>query len=357
MNAAGLDALWFTTAAEVQYFSGFRTRFWESPTRPWHLVVPANGKPIAVIPEIGAALMRTTWIEDIRTWPSPHPTDDGVSLLAAALKPYQRIGMPMGRESTLRMPLADLERLHAMLPGTRFTDASPLVQAVRMVKSEAEIATIREACSAASRAFERGPALFHQDQALSEAFRAFKIALLEEGAEDVPYLVGGAGQDGYANVISPPDAQPLTAGDILMLDTGACLRGYFCDFDRNFAIGHAGELAQNAYRALHRATDAALDAARPGVSCRELYRSMAAIIDQGGGDVGRMGHGLGMQLTEPPSLTAFDDTILSAGMVITLEPSMTVADGHMLVTEENIVIRDGPPELLSSRAPPELPVI
>ena len=56
----GLDALLFTTEAEMRYFTGFRTLFWLSPTRPWFLVVPMTGKPIAVIPEIGAALMRTT---------------------------------------------------------------------------------------------------------------------------------------------------------------------------------------------------------------------------------------------------------------------------------------------------------
>jgi Xaa-Pro aminopeptidase len=321
------------------------------------VVVPANGKPIAVIPEIGAALMRMTWIEDIRTWPSPHPADDGVSLLAAALKPYRRIGMPMGRESTLHMPLSEFERLRTMLPGGRFTDASPLVQAVRMVKSEAEISTIRAICTAASRAFARAPALFQQGQTLADAFRAFKIALLEEGAEDVPYLVGGAGQDGYADVISPPDAQPLVAGDILMLDTGASLRGYFCDFDRNFAIGRPSDTARQAHETLYRATEAGLVAARPGNTCAAVFLAMQVAIGQEGSDVGRYGHGLGMQLTEPPSLAGFDQTVLQPGMVITLEPSMTVRDGHIMVTEENIVIRDGPPELLSRRAPPELPLI
>ena len=357
MHAAGLDALWFTTEAEVRYFSGFRTLFWQSPTRPWHLIVPAHGKPLAVIPEIGAALMRETWIEDFRTWSSPHPTDDGVSLLAVALKPFRRIGMPMGRESSLRMPLAEFERLRAMLPGALFTDASPLVQAVRMVKSEAEIATISGICGIASRAFARAPALFRQGQTLADAFRAFKIALLEEGAEDVPYLVGGAGPGGYADVISPPGGQALQAGDVLMLDTGATLRGYFCDFDRNFAIGKPSDAARRGYETLYRATEAGLAAARPGATCGSVFRAMQQVIGQGSGDVGRMGHGLGMQLTEPPSLTLYDQTVLAPGMVITLEPSMAVGDGRMLVTEENIVICDGPPDLLSERAPAELPVI
>jgi Xaa-Pro aminopeptidase len=84
---------------------------------------------------------------------------------------------------------------------------------------------------------------------------------------------------------------------------------------------------------------------------------MAGVIGGGASDVGRYGHGLGMQLTEPPSLIDFDDTELQAGMVITLEPSLTVTPGKIMVHEENILIREGPPELLSVRAERELPVI
>ena len=83
MAAAGLGALLLSTEADLRYFTGFLTRFWESPTRPWYLVVPAKGDPIAVIPSIGAALMGKTWIRDIRTWVSPDLNDDGVSLLIA----------------------------------------------------------------------------------------------------------------------------------------------------------------------------------------------------------------------------------------------------------------------------------
>ncbi|WP_425404245.1 M24 family metallopeptidase [Hwanghaeella sp.] len=361
MHADGIDALLFTTEAEMRYFTGFRTLFWLSPTRPWFLVVPKAGKPIAIIPEIGAALMRATWIEDVRCWSSPHEDDDGVSLLADALRGSTRVGIPMGRESSLRMPLNDLARIHEMLPGMEPVDATPMIQALREVKSEAEIATIAEICAIASRAFANAPKLFHEGQPLKETFRSFKIDLLREGAEDVPYLVGGADQGGYADVISPPGVKPLRAGDVLMLDTGATLRGYYCDFDRNWAFGHASDAAKRAYRTLYEATDAALAVARPGATCRDLYNAMAAVIDPegktGGGDVGRYGHGLGMQLTESPSNIHFDMTVMKPGMVMTLEPGMEVADGKIMVHEENLLITDGPPVLLSERAAPELPIL
>lgn len=66
MQVAGLDALLLTTEADVRYYTGFLTRFWESPTRPWFVILPPSGAPIAVIPSIGRALMQATWVTDIR---------------------------------------------------------------------------------------------------------------------------------------------------------------------------------------------------------------------------------------------------------------------------------------------------
>ena len=355
MAAADLNALWLTTEAEVRYFTGFRTLFWQSPTRPWHVILPAKGKPIAIIPGIGADLMAATWVEDIRTWPSPRGEDEGVSLLIDALSGMDRIGVPMGAEASLRQPLNDFNAVTSAI-GADLIDCTPLIQTLRFIKSDAELAIIRRICAIGSAAFGRAPDLFRAGQPLDEAFRAFKIALLQEGAEDVPYLVGGAGPDGYGDVISPPSGAPLVEGDVLMLDTGATLQGYFCDFDRNFALGRASDPAKRAYAALRRATDAGLAAARPGATCADLYRAMAAHLG-GDSNVGRLGHGLGMQLTEWPSIAPFDQTVLKPGMVMTLEPSIAVTDTTMMVQEENIRITDGAPELLTTRAAPDLPVI
>jgi Xaa-Pro dipeptidase len=70
-----------------------------------------------------------------------------------------------------------------------------------------------------------------------------------------------------------------------------------------------------------------------------------------------MGHGLGMQLTEGPSVSPLDRTALEVGMVLTLEPSMTMVTGKQMVHEENIVITEDGAEYLSRRAPQEMPVI
>ncbi|NOX74440.1 MAG: aminopeptidase P family protein [Alphaproteobacteria bacterium] len=362
MAQAGLSGLLLTTEAEIRYFSGFHTLFWQSPTRPWFLFLPASGKPVAVIPEIGAPLMRQTWIEDIRTWPAPRPADDGLSLLHELLAPlaHAPIGVPKGHETQLRMPLADYERLLAGLPDLKIVDATPILRRLTMVKSSAEIEKIAHICTIGSNTFAELPEIAAEGMPFAELFRAFRRAALAQGADDIPYLVGGAGQGGYHDVISPPGERRLAPGDVIMLDTGATWDGYFCDFDRNFAIGRADDAARRAYDKLWQATEAGIQAARPGATCKEVFLAMHAVIGENGeqgGNVGRMGHGLGMRLTEWPSLAYFDETVIAQNMVLTLEPSLTYGDGRMMVHEENIVIRAAGAELLSVRAAPELPVI
>jgi len=350
-----LAALLLTTEPEVRYFTGYLTRFWESPTRPWYLIVPAAGAPIAVIPSIGAALMRQTWVEDIRTWSSPDLEDDGVGLLSDTLRqiaPGGRIGIPDGHETHLRMPYADVQRLSR---DVALTSDAGILRRLRMVKSKAEIDKVTTACQIAGRAFARVPKIAREGVPLDQVFRAFQMLCLEEGADWVPYLAGGAGQAGYADVISPARSAPLERGDVLMLDTGLVFDGYFCDFDRNWSVGPPEPKVQEAHHRLIGATQVGAEVARPGAVAAELFHAMNAELGEGM-DAGRLGHGLGMSLTEWPSIIPTDQTVLEPGMILTLEPGLAVGGGIM-VHEEDILITEGAPVFLSPRAGPEIPVL
>ena len=364
MARQSIDTLLLTTEPEVRYFTGFLTQFWQSPTRPWFLLVPASGKPVAVIPAIGAECMGRTWIDDIRTWSAPHPSDDGIGLLREALSeitdPTGRVGVMQGRESHLRMPLGDFLALRDRFPAMDFVDATDLIRELRMVKSEAEIEKIAYICGVASDTFDALPHFASLGDPEIEIFRKFKMKMLELGADDCPYLVGRAGQGGYGDIISPATNHQVTNGDVLILDTGSVFDGYFCDFDRNFAFGKASADVSRAYEAVYEATEAGLEAARPGATTTDLFHAMSKVLDEAGAlsnDVGRLGHGLGMQLTEWPSHTSWDHTELEVGMVLTLEPGMEFAPGKLMVHEENIVIRESGPQLLTKRAAAELPII
>ncbi|MEM7093623.1 MAG: Xaa-Pro peptidase family protein [Actinomycetota bacterium] len=364
MAERDLAALLVCTEPEVRYFTGFHTPFWQSPTRPWFVVVPAAGKPIAVIPSIGGASMSTTWLDDVRTWSSPQPEDDGISLLVDCLTEVGagssggQVGLPMGPETHVRMPLADLDALRERVGG--FVDATDIIRSLRMVKSEAEVDKHRYICGVVSDAFEALPTILSTGMTEREAFQTFRAEIVRQGADDVPYLVGATGPGGIDDIIRQPSDRTITKGDLLIFDTGSTFDGYFSDFDRNFAFGSADQGAKDAYRAVWESTEAGLTAVRPGATTTEVFTAMNEVLKANGSlgnDVGRMGHGLGMQVTEWPSHTDSDDTVIEENMVLTLEPGLVWADGKAMVHEENLVVRADGPELLSRRAAPELPII
>lgn len=364
MREHQLDALLLTSPPNFRYFSGFDSQFWESPTRPWFLIVPVDRPCIAVVPEIGAPVFEAGWIRDVRCWPAPRPEDDGVSLLADALRSlprrFGRIGMEMGRECSVRMPLVDLEILRGRLQGIELVNGSPCIWQVRNIKSAGEVAVIREICQLVSGAFEDLPQRLAVGQTESEVCRDFTIDILRRGAHTVPFMAAASGPGGYSQIISRPRPRRLERGDVLIIDTGATLHGYFCDFDRNYAFGHVSDRLRRAQDAVWLATEAGIAAAVPGAKVSDLWAAMTKVLQRAGmrkNNVGRLGHGLGLQLTEPPSNMAGDHAVLQPGMVITIEPGMEYEDGKMIVHEENIVITESGAELLSRRAPRELPVV
>ena len=359
-----IDAIILTTEPQVRYFSGFFTQFWQSPTRPWFLVIPAKSKPIAVIPEIGVSGMQATWVEEIHSWPSPTPEDDGLSLLTAVIKKLPvgsgRIGFTLGMQSTLRMPINDFYSLTKELNNYEIVDVALMMHQMLSVKSELEVNKIRHVCEITSQGFNALPDFAQLGDSQRNICKKLRHDLLDRGADDTPYMVAGSGPGGYDSIIMGPGDDILVDGDVLIIDTGTVVDGYFSDFDRNYGFGKIDGNVMSAYRALYKATQAGLDMARPGIELNELFAAMWNVLEASGAsasDVGRMGHGLGMQLTEWPSITADDKTLVEKGMVLTLEPAMSFAPGKQMVHEENIVITQDGSSLLSLRAAEELPII
>ena len=99
---------------------------------------------------------------------------------------------------------------------------------------------------------------------------------------------------------------------------------------------------------------------RPGNTCEDINNVMSKILDKysnASNSIGRMGHGIGLQLTEPPSIMKNDKTLLQENMIIAIEPCLEYAPGIMLVHEENILVTENSFERLTSRTPKEIPII
>jgi Xaa-Pro dipeptidase len=365
MHAQEMDGIVLSTPQNFRYFSGFNSQFWESPTRPFFLVVPREGKPIGVVPSIGGPALETTWVTEIKTWAAPCPEDDGVSLMNNVLsslpRRFGKIGWEMGRESVIRMPIIDFDRLRKDISGIQFVDASPLIWGLRMIKSDREIAKVREACRIGNDTFDLFLQRVTYGQTEVDIARDFRKAAFECGADNAPFVSVCSGPGGYSQIIAGPQEIAQTDGQIMFIDTGLLFDAYFCDFDRNFAFGHISDAAKKAHEAVWRATQAGIDAARPGITSEDLWAAQNQVLEaagaKSGNDVGRSGHGLGMHLTEPPSNMPGDRTELKPGMIMTIEPGMEYAPGKNIVHEENLVITEDGYELLTRRASIEMPVI
>ena len=363
MQQYKLDGVLLTTPQNIRYFTGYDSQFWESPTRPWFVIVPASGKPIGIVPEIGESEFKKTWLDDIKTWPSPRPEDEGISIVKSTLehltKIHGQIGAEFGKEMAIRMPVKDLFKLKENLH-TNIVDGSDAIWEMRMIKTNTEIERIKKICSIASDAYYDLPSKLNIGDTEREAVNKLKIDIINRGADNVPFMPGISGEGGVSQIVCGPSDRIIEKGDILFIDTGSTFDGYFCDFDRNFAFGSATSEVEKVNEILWNATEAGINAAKPGVSTFNIFNTMNKIIAEEkavGNNVGRLGHGLGLQLTEPPSHRPGDNTIIRENMVLTIEPGMEYAEGKMIVHEENIVIRKNGAELITKRAPKEIPII
>jgi Xaa-Pro dipeptidase len=361
MRAAELDVLLVTSEPNFRYLTGFTTQFWVSPTRPWYFVLPLEGTATAVVPSVGYdGFSKESWVPDVRTWPSPRPDDEGVSITAAVLleaqRRFGRAGIEIGPESRIGIPLQDFFRLQRAVGSLEFSDGAELLHRLRMVKSPAEIERIRRICLLVSDAYEALPGKIGAGDTERDVCRKLHADIILRGADKSPYLIGVSGVGGYSNAIMGPTDRALQAGDVFTIDTGSTLDGYFCDFNRNWAIGHASEKTRVAYDTAYRATDAGLQAVRPGAGASDVWLAQARVLEPAGEVVAgsRMGHGIGLQLTEGPSNRPDDTTVLEPGMVITVEPGIVFGPGQIMLHEEDVLVTENGCELLTRRASREL---
>ncbi len=353
-----IDAIVITSPANFRYFSGLDSNFWESPTRPWFLIISKNGKIKALVPSIGLSAIESTFIKDIEVWQSPNPKDEGTSLLKKIIKTFPKnsnIGFELGMETYLRMSVKEFLKIKKDLQEYNFIDSTNIVWSLRKIKSDLEIKNIEKICSITSKVFNNLINKISLGMSEREIATIFKKDLMNNGVDYIMYLSCASGINGYNQIICNPSEKKIGDGNILIIDTGSTLNGYYCDFDRNFGFGNINQKSLDAYNKLWDATEKTLEIIKPGISCKEVYESLSKNLFSS--NVGRMGHGFGLQLTEPPSIMIDDNTILEKNMILALEPSIEIENDLMLVHEENILITQNGNRLLTSRTPKELPLI
>ena len=276
------------------------------------------------------------------------------------VKKKSRIGCELGKENFLRITINDFNKLKNNLSNSDIIDASSIIWEMRMIKSKNEIDKIKKIISIASQAFDELQNYINIGQSEIEITNIMKKKLIDLGADHTLYMSCASGLGGYDQIICDPTEKKLSEGDVLVIDTGTTYDGYFCDFDRNFGFGKISDDVVKTHDILWEALEIGMQIAKPGNTFADINNAMAKILEKNNpisNNVGRMGHGIGLQLTEPPSIMAGDNTPLQENMTIAIEPCLEYAPGIMLVHEENILITNNGFERLTSRTPQKIPII
>lgn len=359
MAEEGLDALLLTTEKNYRYLSGHWTQFWVSNTRPMFMVFPLSGDPTLLVAgaELGVA-KSTTWVEDVRTWVGW--ASEGVQALADILREKGltggRIGAELGKEQRLGMPHSNFIGLQKDLPGTQFVDAADLLWTMRARKSSAEIARHRKATEIADRAFQETFGGLKVGMTEADIYAGVGSRMVAYGADDVGYVPLTSGEGNYERVTGGPTQRAIRKGDLVWIDNCCPHRGYWADFCRFVAVGSATQVQKDYYKLIYDVLHKCIGAIRPGDPISNIMNTCNKEFAKHGEEqsrVGRMGHGVGLDLTEPPSLTIDAVGIMEPGMVFAVEPNILNEHGYFQL-EEDVVITETGCEVLSNPAPPDL---
>ncbi|MDQ6708303.1 MAG: Xaa-Pro peptidase family protein [Acidobacteriota bacterium] len=241
-----------------------------------------------------------------------------------------------------RIGFEQYDFLKSELPlGAAIEPVSGAVERMRMVKSDSEIALIRASVETNSRAFEAAV------KAIRPGMREFELAA------EIDYLMRRLGAEGQAfdTIVAGglrtalPHAHPghdaIQANQLMLIDMGAMQNGYASDMTRMLHVGKAGGRVKEMYRAVLEAQRAALAAVRPGVSAASVDRAARNVLKQAGLDktfIHSTGHGLGLEIHEPPRVGKKEKTRLEKGMAITIEPGAYVEGVGGIRIEDTVLV-------------------
>jgi Xaa-Pro aminopeptidase len=331
LNAAGLPALLVTDKVNRHYLTGF------TGSLGWALVTPSH--QVLVVDDRYTAQARSQaagW--DIRRVEF-QSFFDSTAVAGAAL------GLRLGRLGfeADRVTVAQHAAMARILLDLEWIPASGLVEAVRRVKEPAEVVTIERACKIAERAIDAALPLMRPGTTETELAWAMERCCRESGAQAMAFNLVGSGPRSALPHAHPTD-RPLAEGDLVLVDIGPMLDGYYADITRMFVIGEPRLWQQEIHALALAAQRKALEACRPGITAGALDAVARGHIEQagyGGQFLHLLGHGVGLQgSSEGPRIDRGVADVLEAGMVITIEPGIYLEGRGGVRVEETVAITE-----------------
>lgn len=362
MAEKNLDALLITERLNYQYFTGHRSEQCAvDKIRSYMFILPKDGDPTLItMPFEVAQVEQTSYISDIRTTGglTGHP-----EFIAGVLKDLglskARIGAELGREQYLGISYLGLQEVMAELPQAEFVDAADIILTCRVVKSPQEIEYLRKTSQISARAQRETFAEARAGMTENEVAQILRERLIAHGAEKISLLCVLSGTNDKGIVLLPTD-RVIQKGDTLGFDVGVSYRGYWSDLARTASVGEPSTELKEFYAwmmALRHDCNMQLQAGKAPADVIEVtdrYLGERGLQTMG---VGRVGHGVGIETTEYPSLAAFEDITFEKGMVFACNPNFSNGLGF-INAEDNWAVTDGEPDLLSDPiAESEIPVV
>jgi Xaa-Pro dipeptidase len=330
LDALKADGLFATPSSNLFYLTGID--FWRSE-RLTALLFFKDRDPLVVCPAFEAErLRRMSAVTRVHTW---EETVDPFRL-AASFFPGKS-GVLAVEPSTA---YDDVERLLAGSGGWKPVSAAPLFTALRMIKRPEEIAAIRRAIAVALPRFEK-------------AFGALRPGSVEA---DISHLFGGENvvQFGPSSALphGASTSRTLASGEAVLIDAWDKPEGYYYDITRSTFFGDPTPEYRKVWEIVLDAQTAAIEKAAPGVPCFEVDAAARRVIEKAGyGEyfTHRLGHGLGIDVHEPPYMVGHDRTVLEPGMTFTSEPGVYLPGRFGVRIEDDILVTERGAESLSPR--------
>ena len=323
MKQNGIGAVIVESGASLDYFTGVQ---WGRSERLTGTVIPVEGDAIIVTPFFEKPSVEESLKipAEVRTW---HEHEEPLKLVGDFLRDRGVAGSPVGFEETNRYFI--LDRLQQQLPGVRAVSANPVVRALRMIKSPAEIALMKSAADITVAAFRHTYPRVREGMSAGDVEKLFAAAIIALGGRNPWGLILFGPASALPHGTSKP--QDLKRGDVVLLDCGCEVHGYQSDISRTFVFGADPTPEQRkVWDQMHRGQEIAFAAAKVGVPAGSVDDAVRRTYESWGYGPGyklpglshRTGHGIGMEGHEPVNLVHGEMTPLAPGMCFSDEPGI-----------------------------------
>src|SRR5437868_4793941 len=325
MARNGIDAIIVEPGASLDYFTG--VQWWRSE-RLTAAVIPARGEPIVVTPffERPSVAESLSIPAEIRTW---NEDEEPLKLVASFLRERGVAAEPIGFEETDRYFI--LDRLKQQLPGVRIVSGNPVVRALRMIKTDHELALMQTANDIMLASLRYAGERTREGMAPADIDAMIAAAHKQLGSAYDGGLVLIGEASAYPHGSHKP--QIVRRGEIVLMDCTSSVHGYQADITRTFVFGANPSAEQRkVWDQVHRGQQVAITAAKVGLPAGAVDDAVRRTYESWGYGPGyklpglshRTGHGSGMEVHEPVYLVHGETTPLAPGMCFSDEPGLYI---------------------------------